>query len=188
MAQVIDQLGRDHHNFRILLDIVEEEMIAYQEGQVPDFDLLEEIAEYALLYLDLVHHPTEDLIFERLVMRDPCAKADIGKLVEEHKRLAELARKFAAAIGNAAHDVELPREWLVSLVSEFLLANRSHMHAEEKNFLPRALAVLTEQDWASIDEKLLRINDPVFGEKVADLFLPLHERILKLHGLMHATK
>jgi len=186
MAQAIDQLGRDHRNMRILLDIVEEEMNAYQAGQVPDFDLLEKIAEYALHYPDLVHHPMEDLIFERLVMRDSGAKAIIGHLVEEHKRLAELTRRFAAAIGNVAHDVELPREWLASLVSEYLLANRLHMQAEEKHFLPRAMAVLTEEDWASIDERLLRVDDPVFGERVADAFLLLHEKILKFHGLMRA--
>ena len=48
MAQVIEQLGRDHRNLRLLLDIVEEEMDAYREGRVPDFDLLRMIAEYTL--------------------------------------------------------------------------------------------------------------------------------------------
>ncbi len=57
MVQVIDQLGRDHRNLSLLLDIVEEEMNAYQAGRVPDFDLLRMIAEYTLHYPDLVHHP-----------------------------------------------------------------------------------------------------------------------------------
>jgi hemerythrin-like domain-containing protein len=182
MVQVIEQIGRDHRNMRLLLDIVEEEMNGYWEGRVPDFDLLRMIAEYTLHYPDLVHHPREDLVFERLVMRDPGAKAVIGDLVEEHRRLAELTRRFAAAIGNAARDVELPREWLDSLAREYLLANRLHMQVEEEHFLPRALAMLTEEDWASVDERLAHADDPVFGEKVAEAYLFLHERILKIHG------
>src|SRR5262245_35765710 len=65
MALIIDQLSRDHRNLRLLLDIVEEKMNAYQEGQVPDFDLLQEIAEYVLHYPDLIHHPLEDLVTAR---------------------------------------------------------------------------------------------------------------------------
>ena len=182
MVQVIDQLGRDHRNMRLLLDIVEEEMNSYREGRVPDFDLLRMIAEYTLHYPHLVHHPKEDLVFERLVMRDPGAEAVIGDLVEEHRRLSELTRRFAAAISNAARDVELPREWLDSLTREYLLANRMHMQTEEKHFLPRAMAMLTDEDWAAIDERVARTDDPVFGEKVADAYISLHERILKLHG------
>ena len=182
MIQVIDQLGRDHRNLRILLDIVEEEMNAYQAGHVPDFDLLRMIAEYTLHYPDLVHHPREDVVFERLVIRDPGAKAAIGDLVKEHRRLGELTRRFAAAMNNVAHDVALPREWLDSLAREYLQANRLHMQIEEEHFLPRAMAVLTEEDWAAIGERLAHTDDPVFGEKVAKAYLYLHERILRIHG------
>ena len=45
VVQIIDQLGRDHRNMRLLLDIIEEEMTAYGDGRVPDFDLLRMIAE-----------------------------------------------------------------------------------------------------------------------------------------------
>jgi hemerythrin-like domain-containing protein len=182
MAQVIDQLSRDHRKMHLLLDIVEEEMNSYREGRVPDFDLLRMIAEYTLHYPDLVHHPKEDLVFERLVMRDPGAEAVVGGLVEEHRRLSELTRRLAAAISNAARDVELPREWLDSLTKEYLLVNRMHMETEEKHLLPRAMAMLTDEDWAAISERVAHTDDPVFGKKVAAAYLSLHERILKFHG------
>jgi len=34
MIQVIDQLGRDHRNMRLLLDIVEAEMTGYRAGRI----------------------------------------------------------------------------------------------------------------------------------------------------------
>jgi hemerythrin-like domain-containing protein len=182
MVQVIEQLGRDHCNMRLLLDIIEEETNAYREGNVPDFDLLRMIADYTLHYPDLIHHPKEDLVFERLIIRDPEAKTFIGDLVGEHRRLSALTRRFAAAIDTAARDVELPRQWFDALAMEYLQANRMHMQIEEEHFLPRAMAMLTDEDWAAIDERVTRTDDPVFGERVADPYLSLHERILKAHG------
>src|SRR5262245_43488571 len=143
IVQIIDQLGRDHRNLRLLLDIVEEEMDAYREGHTPDFDLLRLIAEYTLHYPDLVHHPKENLIFERLVMRDSSAAEVVGDVIAEHRKLAELTRRFAGAIANASRDVELPREWLEALAKEYLQANRLHMQLEEQYLLPRAKAILT---------------------------------------------
>jgi hemerythrin-like domain-containing protein len=135
-----------------------------------------------LHYPDLVHHPKENVVFDRLVMRNPGAKTVVGDLIEEHRRLAELSRRFAAAINDFADDVVLPREWLDSVAREYLQANRLHMQAEEEHFLPRAMAVLREEDWVAIDERLAHTDDPVFGEKVAEGYLYLHERILRIHG------
>ena len=181
MIQVIDQLGRDHRNMRLLLDIVEAEMEGYRAGQVPDFELLQMIARYILDYPELIHHPKEDLVFERLLERDPTARESLGDLIADHRRLAQLTQRFAAAVGDASRDVELPRAWLEALLREFLQANREHMQAEEKHFLPRAMARLTDDDWAEIDQRMSGTADPVFGEQRASPYLRLHERILRLH-------
>ncbi|HTO83650.1 MAG TPA: hemerythrin domain-containing protein [Methylomirabilota bacterium] len=183
MVQIIDQLGRDHRNLRLLLDIVEEEMDAYREGCVPDFDLLRMVAEYTLHYPDLVHHPRENVIFERLRVRDPAAGEIIGTLGQEHKKLAELTRRFVGAVSNASRDVQLPREWLDAVAKEYVLANRLHMQIEEEHFFPRAMAYLTVDDWAGIDQRVARADDPVFGEKVEEAYLYLHERVLRLHEI-----
>jgi hemerythrin-like domain-containing protein len=182
MVQIVDQLSRDHRNMRILLDIIEEEMNAYRNGRVPDFDLLRMIAQYTLDYPDLVHHPREDQVFERLLLRDPEAKAVIGHLVQEHKELSELTRRLAAAISNAARDMELSRDWLDSLAREYLFANRMHMQTEETHLLPRAAAILTNQDWIEIEQNIAQTEDPVFGRKVAEAYLFLYERIVTFRG------
>jgi hypothetical protein len=54
MIHVIDRLGRDHRNLRLLLDIVEANMDGYAQGRTPDFDLLRLIVDYMLEYPDLV--------------------------------------------------------------------------------------------------------------------------------------
>src|SRR5690242_12203448 len=98
MVRTIDELTRDHRNMRLLLDIIEKEMDRYGDGRVPDFDLLRMIGNYILEYPDVVHHPRENLVFDRLMLREPEAGAIIGHLLEEHKRLGELTRRFASAM------------------------------------------------------------------------------------------
>lgn len=182
MAQIIDQLQRDHRNMGLVLDIIEEELRAYRQDQVPDFDLLRVIAEYVLNYPDRVHHPRENLVLERLAERDPAASEAVGNLVGEHARLAQLTLEFAKAVNAAANDVELSREWFDSLAAEYLSANRRHMEAEERHFFPRAISVLTREDWADLDQQIAEPNDPLFGERVTETYLFLHERILKSCG------
>jgi hemerythrin-like domain-containing protein len=57
------------------------------------------------------------------------------------------------------------------------------MQVEEEHFLPRAKTRLTADDWAEIDQRLTHADDPVFGEKVEEAYLYLHERVLKIHEI-----
>ena len=180
MARAIEELEIDHRNMRQLLAIIEEEMDAYRRGDVPDFDLLDLIVDYILNYPEISHHPREDAIYAVLMRRDPVAAAAIGNLMEEHRQMSALTQRFAAAIANVERDVETPKEWLEALVREYLGRNRRHMQAEEQQFFPRAVAALSDADWAEIGGRLHRLVDPLFGGKVTQDYLRLHQRIMAL--------
>ncbi len=181
MPRALEELEIDHRNMRQLLDIIEEELDAYQQGRVPDFEILHLILDYTLNYPEISHHPREDAIYALLLRRDPAGAAAVGNLIEEHRQLSALTQRVAAALGIVERDVELPREWLNSLVREYLARSRAHMAAEEQHFFPRALASLSDEDWAEIDAKLHPLVDPLFGGRVAEDYLWLHQRIMALH-------
>ncbi len=54
------------------------------------------------------------------------------------------------------------------------------MAREEEQFFPRALAVLSSDDWAAIDAQITDREDPLFGGLVELRFRHLHEMILDL--------
>lgn len=181
MPRAIDQLARDHRNMRQILDIVDQEMQVYREGGTPDFDLLQLIMDYSLNYPELVHHPREDAVLRCLAQQDPDGGAAVGDLPGEHRKLSELTHRLAAAIGNAARDTVMPRDWLDAIATEYLSRLRTHMADEERILFCRALAALTDEDWAAVEAHTRNLDDPLFGGKVADDYLRLHQRIMRLH-------
>ena len=178
MPRAIAQLQLDHRNMTRLLDLLRSELDAYRSGQALDVDLLGSIMEYSLHYPDLCHHPLENLIYDRLVRRDPGAKTKIGDLLKEHAHLGELTRKLASAISNVSRDSELPRAWLEDVVDTYLTSNYRHIAAEENSFFPLAVQILTDEDWAAIEASKPSQADPLFGGKITQSYRALYDRIM----------
>ena len=163
---------------RQLLRVLEDELQAYDTRGAADFDLLKQVLEYTLHYPNLIHHPREEVLFRRLLERDPASKVMIGTLTEEHEDLARLTHRFAAALHNVAHDVELPRALFRKLADEYLARSRQHMDTEEQKFFPRLIAILSDKDWADFDGLVARGYDPLFGTTIEKYYKMVHHRIL----------
>ena len=65
MHPLLQKLTRDHENLSRLLDVLEKQLDDFHQGQEHDLDLMCELVEYIESYEDQVHHPTEDLVYER---------------------------------------------------------------------------------------------------------------------------
>lgn len=180
VPRAIEQLQLDHRNMTRLLALVRSELEASRAGDTLDFDLLDSVMEYALHYPDLCHHPKEDLIYRRMLARDPGAAARVGDLLKDHKHLGDLTRQLAAALRNVRRDAEVPRAWLDKLLESFVTANEQHIAAEDRNFFPLALVTLSDADWREIDAAMGNQRDPLFGGQLAEHFRRVHERIMRL--------
>jgi hemerythrin-like domain-containing protein len=178
MSAVLEHLQVDHRNMRQLLRVLEEEINAYNTRGTGDFDLMKQIMEYTLHYPNLIHHPREEMLFRRLVERDPASKKMVGDLTMEHQELARLTHRFAAALHNVAHDVELPRALFSKVADEYVTRSRQHMDTEEHTFFPRLLAVLKDEDWTDFNALATRGYDPLFGTKIEEHYKAVHQRVL----------
>jgi hemerythrin-like domain-containing protein len=175
---ILDHLQLDHRNMRQLLRILEEEIDAYNAGKPGDFDLMKQILEYTLHYPNLIHHPREEMLFRRLLERDPASRGLVGDLTKDHEELARLTHRFAAAVHNVSHDVELPRALLAQVAEEYLTRSREHMDAEERKFFPRLMTMFRDEDWEDFDSLATSGYDPLFGTSIEGHYKRLHQRIL----------
>jgi hemerythrin-like domain-containing protein len=175
---ILDHLLVDHRNMRQLLRILEEEIEAYNAGKPGDFDLMKQILEYTLHYPNLIHHPREEMLFRRLLERDSPSKGLVGDLTKDHEELARLTHRFAAAVHNVSHDVELPRAFFAKVAEDYLTRSREHMETEEHKFFPRLMTVFQDEDWEDFDSLAIRGYDPLFGTSIESLYKRLYQRIL----------
>ena len=178
MTAILDHLQLDHRNMRQLLRILEQEIEAYNAGRSGDLDLMKQILEYTLHYPNLIHHPREEMLFRRLLERDQASRSLVGDLTKEHEELARLTHRFAAALHNVAHDVELPRALFAKVANEYLTRSREHMDIEEHKFFPRLLAVFRDEDWQDFDNLAMKGYDPLFGTSFESHYKNLHRVIL----------
>jgi hemerythrin-like domain-containing protein len=168
---------REHADLERLLDLLDWQLATFRDGGRPDYELIGTIVEYCKSYQDVVHHPREDLVFGKLLVRDRGVAATIDDLQEDHGRLAARARELAAAVRQVVAEEIVDRAWVWGLCEKLVQAYHRHIAYEEEQFFPAAEAALTGEDWAELENRFEDRGDPLFGEQVADRFRALRNDI-----------
>lgn len=173
-------LQLDHVNFTRLLDMLDRQLdaVVRMDGSA-NYDLMQDIMLYMTHYPDKFHHPKEDLIFTRLVARDASARPVIDQLMKEHKVLAEKGTIFRETL-RAVSDGELVRRATIeSQGRDYVASLRAHASTEESRVFPLAESQLFVGDWAAIEDEIEHMEDPLFGQVVADDYRALYEFIMR---------
>lgn len=170
MASIIDSLRSDHSRMTKLLDALERQIGAFEEGGTLDFEIVDGILHYCRSYPDMHHHPREDLVFDSLKRRNPQAAADLGDLRLEHAKLARLTAQFGESLTAVEQDVPMERHEFLEPARAFLAGYRRHIMMEEKLFFPAAERSLTPEDWRVISTQLRPASDPLFERREDERF------------------
>lgn len=179
MSQVMAQLRTDHLNMARLISLLDREMRTFEEAGTPDFELMLDILDYTLNYPELCHHPREDLVYRRLMERDPVSREVVEDLLEEHNKLTLITKELIELLRGITLDGEVPREKLGALGREYVAIHRRHIEREEITVFPLAEKALKEEDWVEIDAAISG-DDPLFGPELADQYLALYKSITTL--------
>ena len=177
MSELIRQLHTDHVNIARLLDLVEEQLEALHAGDAPDYVLMADIMQYMTNYPDLVHHPKEDLVFDKLAERDSNTRLIVKDLIAKHGVLAEKGSAFLDSIRMVMNEHLVERDTLESQGREYVSVLRDHMNVEEAQVFPAATKALVPEDWSVIDEAMEKRDDPLFGKVVENEYGALYDYI-----------
>ncbi|MBT3915935.1 MAG: hemerythrin domain-containing protein [Rhodospirillaceae bacterium] len=180
MVKVLDALREEHRNFSRVLEILAHQIALFEKAEEPDYDLAEKIIEYLINFPDLSHHPKEDLLYQKLRLRDQRIADIMGDLETEHQKLAELTTAFEANLKNVLLDAEQPRAEFIDAAKEFIDFFRSHIMLEELRFFPAALRALSAADWREIEDSLAQSDDPIFGDNIAVPYIDLRDQIYEI--------
>jgi hemerythrin-like domain-containing protein len=179
MSRIIKILRSEHRNIEKLLLVLEEELKAFDRSEQPDYEILQAIVEYFQEYPENYHHPKEDVVFEKLKLRNPAAAKRIGNVKAEHQTETSLLHEFARAVDAILAGREFLRQNFHNIALDFIEHQRQHMDKEERELFPAAVEILRPVDWEEIEERLDNKKDPLFNGKIGEKFRALQQTILR---------
>jgi hemerythrin-like domain-containing protein len=169
----------EHLNFGALLDLFETELDRFSRGQAPDYELMLDIMFYMTHYPDALHHPKENLAFDRIVERNARARPLIEALGGEHALLKREGDALVIALDDIVNGAITARDHVEAPGRAYIAAFRRHIDAEETSIMPLAAALLDGDDWAAIDSAMLKLDDPLFGKSQDQRYASLRRRIAR---------
>lgn len=138
-----------------------------------------------LLYIDefpeRLHHVKEtEVLFERLRRRAPLAAPVLDRLDREHERGEAAIRDLQHAL--LAYELIGPsrRAEFSTALERYAGFYFEHMRTEEREVLPLAEQVLSEQDWLEIDAAFRSNRDPLTGHAPDAVYAELFQLIATL--------
>jgi hemerythrin-like domain-containing protein len=179
MSTIIEILLEEHRNIKKLLHVLEQELAVFDHSDQPDYEILRAITDYFQDYPEGYHHPKEDMVFEKLKMRDPAIAKSIGDVEAEHEVEAKRSRQFAEAVEDILAGREFLRKTFHDAVFGFIEHQRQHMDKEERLLFPAAIKALRPEDWVEIDARLGDRKDSSFDGVVEKKFHALQKTILQ---------
>jgi hemerythrin-like domain-containing protein len=175
----VKALHNEHIYMFSLLDSLSEQVGFIVNGKDADFALLLDIIDYMQNFPDRYHHPKEDLIYQRMALRDEAIAAEVAALLDEHRLLIKLSNRLADAIDDVhMMPTVLKKQRVGELCAEYESCLRRHINIEESKILPRALEVLRAEDWFLIEQNSIPINEIPIDNILTDNFIALRRLVL----------
>lgn len=171
LPDILRALDEEHHFQQRLLKLMERQVAHLNQRQPPDYEVMHGVMRYMTNYPDRFHHPKEDLVFGKVVERDPSLEPQVRKLLHEHGEIVARGAELLALVDRCRADpVQGDTNALRKSAHAYIGHLRRHMDAETLRYFPLAQRVLRRADWAEVSARMQPILDPVFGQEVADGF------------------
>ena len=152
-----------------------------RQGTLLDFATLRAMLFYVDEFPEKRHHRKEtELLFPKLRARTPLSRHMLDHLDGEHASGERRIRDVEHALLDFEMMGEPRREAFEQAAERYVSFYLAHMAMEEQQILPLAEQMLTEADWAELDEAFASNRDPLAGhahEPEAD-YAALFARIL----------
>ena len=183
MADAIAVWHAEHVDYSRLLNVLEEQVLAFHVGRTPNYHLMRDVVSYLRGFPDRYHHPREDIAFARLVERNPALELPINRLLQEHRVIAAAGEELLERLNQMIEGASIARATLEAAADAYLVYYRHHLATEERVILPIAAELLTPEDLDLVASAVSSTPDPLFGERVDKRYRELRERIAASAGV-----
>mgnify|MGYP001814106149 FL=1 len=174
---LMQELRLDHRNMAVVLNLMDDIVAEMEAGEDPDFELLDEIMRYMTVYPDAVHHPKEDIVYDKLRHKRPDLADDLANVPDDHRRIAELGSLLRADVEAINAGAAVRREKMIDDTRAYVSCLREHMLWEEEDLFRRIDLMLDAEPYKVDISSIEHIRDPVFELEVEAGFRRLIESL-----------
>ena len=128
--------------------------------------------------MDQVHHPSEELIFDRLRAHTSETHPILDILTKQHVLLGQMNKRFRQSLEGIMHEEVLRRDEVEVQGREYVKVLRDHLSMEEAEAFPLARERLAASDWDDLLEEAPSGDDPVFGDADPARFRTLFQHLM----------
>lgn len=178
MTQLLDRLYREHRHLSRLLNLFDDLLDRFSEGNEPDLELMSEMLEYMDSYADQIHHRSEEVIFDRLRARTKETYPALDLLTNQHTLLGQMNKRFRQSLEAIVHEEILRRDEVETQGREYVKTLREHLQMEEAEAFPLARERLSASDWDELLTEVPTADDPVFGDADPARFRTLFQHLM----------
>ena len=102
----------------------------------------------------------------------------VNRLLQEHRVIANAGDELLRLLNEVADEAIVARAEVEAAAATYLVYYRHHIATEENEVLPRAIELLTPEDWADVAAAIPAGRDPLFGESSDERYRELRRLIL----------
>ncbi|MDH5480037.1 MAG: hemerythrin domain-containing protein [Nitrosomonas sp.] len=184
MHKIQRQLHVDHHHLQRLLNCLTTEIDCYDfdSKRAADLAVILSALDYVDTYPDKWHHPSEDIIFDRLLEKDVKESKLIEQLKQEHKEIILETGKIHQLFDMVANDCIVPADELLGGARHFITLQRKHLEKENEFVYPLMDVLFDAEEWKAIESEIKIQDDPLFKKQSKKEFEHLYQYILDLEN------
>ena len=178
MQRLVNKLIDEHRDLYRLVALLERQPSLDADSLAPNIGLIVDALFYLTRFPDVTHHPLEDRITERLLLKHALAR-DIGEEIEaQHERIARQGAALLRDLEGALRAESMSPELVGINTRLYAERLRHNMVFEELTLFPAALRHLDEDDWRALEPSTRdAAPDPLFDAQVQTRFGELHRAI-----------
>lgn len=178
MNNTMINLNKEHVALKELLALLEWKLQLLEEDKIVDYHVLEEAIMYIENYVDLYHHPKENIIYQYIIDKKLDKKNSFKQKQHEHDLLKNVTEELKQSLQSITLDIIISKHTFITQLRDFIDGLKVHLDEEDHETFPLITTLLTDDDWDKLATMMPKYNDdPLFGKQQKKEYLQLYKSL-----------
>ncbi|MBZ5486342.1 hemerythrin domain-containing protein [Halomonas aquamarina] len=151
---MLNQLRLDHANMARMLHVLQLKQKTLAQGERPNFQLMREVVDYILAYMEGFAAPLERICVERLESRASEHLPLMEKMANDYLELKPRLQLLSDNIDTILMDNVLPMDRFAEDLKDYLEAHRAYLRQEREGLFPLIDEHFSQQDMQELLQAL----------------------------------